>query len=116
MEVFESMIHGEGGWNNWNNFYIYTIGQTIPTKVGKLSIIKCTDFGFWFTFKGNYKATASKFRKINTWRVKIRAGGGWKSQKLKFRGDDYSQLERSAQLLKKIKRVQYLRILRTKKD
>ena len=41
-----SKIEEIGSWNNCDNSYIYTIGLTIPTKVGALSVTKCNGFSF----------------------------------------------------------------------
>ena len=54
-------------WNNLNNSYIYTIGLTIPTNVGMLSIAECTGFSFLVDIGANFKFMSSKFGKINKW-------------------------------------------------
>ena len=45
LEILENLIIGS--WNNWNISFFYTIGLTIPAKVGTLSIIKCNGFSFF---------------------------------------------------------------------
>ena len=68
------------------------LGRRFQLKWARCPLLNVIDFRFWLTFGANCEVTSSKFWKINTLGVGIRAGEFEKISKSNNRGDGYSVL------------------------